>query len=294
MTPRFAAYIAPAQPRAQIWRTAAGLVVTAAVYLVLIGLGFAIHTVLFGAAQTRGLLSAMSVSSTPATLLLVLITFLPMIIGLAVACRWLHKRRLGSLIGPGPRALRDFSRAIVVFGVIYGVGLTLYLIFGSSQRNLPIGIWLSLLPLTALALLIQTGAEELLFRGYLQQQLAARSARPLIWAVLPSILFGLLHFDPARLGETAPYAVIGATVFGLMAADLTARSGSLGAAWGAHFANNFFAVALLSVDGTLTGLALRVTDYRVDDLTPGPWLAATDLLPMVLAWWVLRRWIVTA
>ena len=293
MTPRFAAYIAPAQPRAQIWRTVVGLFVTAVVYLALIAAGFAIHTVLFGPSQTRDLLASMAVSSTPRTLLLVLATFLPMIIGLALACRWLHKRRLGSLIGSGPRALRDFSRAVAVFGLIYGVGLVLYLLFGASERNLPLGIWLTLLPLTALGLLLQTGAAELLFRGYLQQQLAARFARPLIWAVLPSVLFGLLHFDPARLGETAPYAVVGATVFGLMAADLTARSGSLGAAWGAHFANNFFAVALLSVDGTLTGLALRVTDYSIDELTPSPWLAATDLLPMLLAWWLLRRWVVT-
>ena len=166
MTPRFAAYIAPAQPRAQIWRTVVGLFVTAVVYLALIAAGFAIHTVLFGPSQTRDLLASMAVSSTPRTLLLVLATFLPMIIGLALACRWLHKRRLGSLIGPGPRALRDFSRAVAVFGLIYGVGLALYLLFGASERNLPVGIWLTLLPLTALGLLIQPGAEELLFRGY--------------------------------------------------------------------------------------------------------------------------------
>lgn len=292
MTPRFQAYIAPARPRAELWRTVLGLALALVVYLALLALGFAIYGLWRGVDSVETLLAGMAVSSTPSTLLAVLATFLPIILGLAIVCRWLHRRRLGSLIGKGPRALRDFARAVAVFGMVYGVFLGLYLAFGTSQPNLPLGLWLSLLPLTALALVIQTGAEELVFRGYLQQQLAARLRHPIAWALLPSLLFGALHFDPARMGETAPYAVAAATVFGLMAADLTARSGSLGAAWGAHFANNFFAVALLSVDGTLTGLALRVTDYSIDEISPTPSLAATDLFPMALSWWLLRRWLI--
>ncbi len=50
------------------------------------------------------------------------------------------------------------------------------------------------------ACLIQTGAEELVFRGYLQQQLAARFASPLIWMVLPALIFGAVHYDPATAG----------------------------------------------------------------------------------------------
>jgi DNA-directed RNA polymerase subunit RPC12/RpoP len=45
--------------------------------------------------------------------------------------------------------------------------------------------------------LIQTGAEEVLFRGYLQQQLAARFASPIAWMVLPSAIFALPAL-PAR------------------------------------------------------------------------------------------------
>ena len=59
------------------------------------------------------------------------------------------------------------------------------------------GLWLSFLPLAMAGILLQTGAEELLFRGYLQQQFAARfkSAGP--WLILPSVLFGLAHYDPS-------------------------------------------------------------------------------------------------
>jgi uncharacterized protein len=46
-----------------------------------------------------------------------------------------------------------------------------------------------------------------------------------------------------------------AATFGLIAADLTARTGSIGAAWGFHFANNTMAITILATDGTITGLS---------------------------------------
>ena len=39
-------------------------------------------------------------------------------------------------------------------------------------------------------------AEEALFRGYLLQQLAVRNPSPLIWMVLPALVFAALHIDP--------------------------------------------------------------------------------------------------
>jgi hypothetical protein len=64
-------------------------------------------------------------------------------------------------------------------------------------------LWASFLPLALVGVLVQTGAEEVLFRGYLQQQLAARFASPLAWMVLPSVIFALLHYQPELMGENA-------------------------------------------------------------------------------------------
>ena len=47
-------------------------------------------------------------------------------------------------------------------------------------------------------------------------------------------------------------------VFGLIAGDVTARSGGIGIAVGLHFANNAFALCLFGVDGYLSGLSLFV------------------------------------
>jgi hypothetical protein len=57
----------------------------------------------------------------------------------------------------------------------------------------------------------------------------------------------------------APFA------FGLIAADLTEKTGSLGAAIGLHFINNFFGLLIISIPGTITGLALWVTPFGLED-----------------------------
>lgn len=65
---------------------------------------------------------------------------------------------------------------------------------------------------------------------------------------------------------------------GIFAADLTARTGNLGAAIGLHFTNNFFALCVLSLDGALSGVSLFVTPFQageVDALRP---LLLTDLV----------------
>ena len=53
--------------------------------------------------------------------------------------------------------------------------------------------WLLALGPVATVIFLQASSEELVFRGYLPQQLAARFGNPAVWGFLPSILFGALH-----------------------------------------------------------------------------------------------------
>jgi membrane protease YdiL (CAAX protease family) len=115
--------------------------------------------------------------------------------------------------------------------------------------------------------LIQTGAEEVLFRGYLQQQLAARFSSPMIWMVLPSALFAALHYQPEVMGDNT-WLMMGAVfVFALLAADLTAVTGTIGAAWAMHFVNNALAILVMATDGPLSGLALYIAP--ISPASPG-------------------------
>ncbi len=127
-----------------------------------------------------------------------------------------------------------------------------------------------------------------MFRGYLQQQLAARFRSPLAWMLVPSILFGALHYSPEAYGDNAWIIVAWSVMFGLLAADLTARTGNLGAAIGFHFANNFSAILLVGLAGQMDGLALWTL---AADPTDGA--AMLPLLIIDAAWlwvsWLLAR-----
>lgn len=230
-----------------------------------------------------------AMADTPLGTLLLLVSFLGMGLGVALAARWLHRREVGTLFGPRVRVLRDFVTAFAVVFVLMLLSLALWSLANDAVPNLAPGTWAVLLPLTLLGLLIQTGAEEAVFRGYLQQQLAARFRSPLAWALVPSLLFGIVHFNP-ELPPAGTWTIIGAAaVFGLAAADLTARTGSIGAAWGFHFANNLMAVAILSTDGTINGLSLFRTPYSVEESLTFDALILLDLGFLVLAWWLVRR-----
>ena len=76
---------------------------------------------------------------------------------------------------------------------------------------------------------------------------------------------------------------------GLFAADLTAKTGSIGAAWGIHFANNFNGIALIATDGTITGLALYLTPYSAADPDLLGWSVVPSFLLLAASWYLTRR-----
>ncbi len=136
--------------------------------------------------------------------------------------------------------------------------------------------------------LVQTLAEELIFRGYLLQQLRARFRSLWVCAVLPSALFGLLHFSPATWGVNAYMYVLNTTVVGVILCLVTLRTGNLGAAAGLHFGNNMIAF-ILGVRGELDGLTLFGLEVAPDSgyMTWSFTVVTALSLALFLAWW---RW----
>ncbi len=211
--------------------------------------------------------------------------------GAYFAARIWHRRDARSLFGPGARTLRHFAVTLVVSSGVLGLlaALPPYPLEGEIERNLQFGPWLRWLPWALLALLVQTGAEELFFRGYLQSQIAARVRHPVFWLVLPSLAFGFAHYVPGLPGENTWIYVAFATCFGLIAADLTARTGSIGAAWGFHFANNSMGVLFVASSGSLSGVSLWINTAGLDMpilFSPGLILELAILLGI---WLLVRR-----
>jgi hypothetical protein len=88
-----------------------------------------------------------------------------------------------------------------------------------------------------------------LFWGYLQQQCAALSDRPWVWMGLPSLLFGAAHYLNGFGPADGVLCALQATLLGLACADLTARTGNIGAAIGLHLSNNLFAFLIVGEKG---------------------------------------------
>jgi membrane protease YdiL (CAAX protease family) len=288
MSPAFAAYVAPARARAELWRTALGFGLIVAVYFATLS---AVGAAIWGLGRL-GLLAEggpgrVALGSDPAAMLLLLYSFLGGWLAVWLVVRRLHRRGLASVIGPPRRVLADFLLGVAALvGIGGGLGLLALPWLPPLQPATPPGLWLALLPLALPAVLVQTGAEELVFRGYLQQQLAARFAAPAVWRLGPSLLFGLAHAAPGEPAAVA-WLVVGATaLFGLIAADLTARSGSLGLAWGLHFANNLLALLVVAAMAGLDGLALlRLPEASAELLVA---LVLFDMALLVAVWATCR------
>lgn len=282
------ALAAPALPRNEIWRTILGLISITALFMGLFAAAIVVANMIFGQDATASRLqSAFTIGFSTLDTMLVLYSFVLLALATALVVILLHRRSPLGMIGPLAPALNDFWRALRVLPLIYILMLIFLPLETQIFPNLSTRQWIALLPLSLLALLIQTGTEELIFRGYLQQQLAARFRHPLIWIGLPAILFGLVHYDPQSNGGNAWLVVIWATLFGLCAADLTARTGNLGAAVALHFANNFIAILIVSLAGPLSGLALYTVPY--DGAAPQlRSMFVVDIGYMLVSWLAIR------
>ncbi|WP_055083803.1 CPBP family intramembrane glutamic endopeptidase [Jannaschia donghaensis] len=287
-THQFDRFVAPARGKPQLWRGALGVALIALGYVAGFGLVIAALVVALGQDEATAYLATFETGGTPTLVVMFLAMFAVPLLAVIAAAKWLHQRSGRSLFGP--HVLRDFVIACVIAALIYGIlGLALPVPF-VPVPNVPPSLFLSFLPVALVAIAIQTGAEELAFRGYLQQQLAARFRTPLVWMLVPSVAFGLLHVDPSA-GWGQAWTALPPTLFGLIAADLTRITGSIGMAWGLHFLNNCSAILLISLKGNLSGLALYTTPFGAESLSLGDPLIWQEMLITVIVWVCLRLWL---
>lgn len=285
----FAAMVAHAQARPELWRLGAGLALSAALYAAFVSSLMAVVWLSSGPKGLHDTLEGMTGGGGPAQTALLLFSFLGMALATWGAARALHGRSLRSLIGADlRRAGRDFLRCFLGYGALALVAALPFMLVMDVVPNLAPRTWLLWLGPALALLFLQVGAEELLFRGWLQSQLAARFTRPALWLGLPAIVFGLAHYAPAQSGPNAWAVVAAVTLFGLIAGDLTARSGSIGAATGFHLANNTLAILVLSTQGSIDGLSLWRTGFAADDPSLAP-LMLIDAAVLVAGWALCRR-----
>ncbi len=267
----------------------AGIAVTVVLFLILSVIYSLALPVLFGAEVWARIAPGVERATTPAGVLVNLFIFALLIAALAISLWRVHRRSLPSVIGPVAPALWQFRRALVALVMLYTVIIVVPLPENMDLApNLALSTWIRFLPLALLALFLQVLAEEVVFRGYLQSQLAARFASPIVWLALPSIVFGMLHFDPASHGATSWLVAGWATVFALAAGDLTARFGTLAPAVALHLVNNVSAILVAAPQGRFDGLALYAYPFSLKESEAVLALMPLDFLILLCSWLAIR------
>lgn len=283
----FEAYVEPARLYPELWRLILGVGVIVLIYAGVFSMMLVGAYPALGPMNYFGWITGLTQPAEPDQTLFLLASFTGLGLGVLIATPALHYRTPGSLFGPARDTLRGFVMALIALLPVYAILFGLGWVLSPPETNLALRDWLRLLPAALALLLIQTGSEELLFRGYLQQQLAARFAWRAVWMGGPALFFAALHYNPMA-GANAWFIVIGVLAFALAAADLTERSGSLGMAMGWHFINNCSSLLIVSVKGTITGLALYVTPFDLTDTTMVPFSLGLDILLILVIWRLLR------
>ena len=200
---------------------------------------------------------------SPLGVLLTLGSFLAVWPALWLGLPLVHKRKANTLFGPdGKMKWRHFrlgmSVSLLVGAVAWGP-----LVYNHADEILifpNLRSWAILAAIGLPMIFVQCVAEELMFRGYMLQQFAARSMSVLGWSVIPSILFGLAHPSDAGLFSMSWYHF----VFGLVMAAVTSRTANLGAAAGIHFGNNLINLLLIAPSQMVSGLALFAIPSQID------------------------------
>ncbi len=290
ITLAFEQFIAPARRYPAIWRILLGILTGLIVYIVLALLLVLAGNAVLGLSSPLLIFETISVPDSPAKMAILMLTFVGMWAGAWVAALW-HWRGLRSLIGPIGAVKKSWFKAVAIAGVgLVTGGLIVSLLMPTELLQVQVlSVWALNLVWAVPLLFIQTAGEELIFRGYLQQQLAARFRHSIVWMILPSILFGLAHYN-AELDQSTALLIVCATgLFGLVAADITRVTGNLGAAMGFHFVNNFLALMLIGIDDSLSGLALYHTDFSMKDTEIVQPLLIADMVIICAVWYVLRR-----
>jgi len=290
MNQNFEAYIAPARNEKRWWKVLLTLVVWFAVYL--------LGSFAMGELAQRNLdIPGFRLGSftTPIGMMVLLMTFVIWILAFWGALRLFHKRGLGTVIGgPKSKLLRNFG---ITFAICASLMVFLNWVAPSSDEineNITSSRWWSLLPFALILMFIQVSAEEILFRGYIQQQLAVWFKSRWVFLVLPSVLFGVAHFFNTELGLQAQLTVVGFTaLLGLFMADLTYRTGNLGAAIAVHFVNNFSSLLWVSYQKEMSGLA-RYYSPEFEGNPEGLVLAGTGMMAVMsvvfIIYFIIMEW----
>ena len=220
----------------------------------------------------------------------VLISFLPLLIATLLAYRIFLKKNLKSLFTSHDKY--SYKRTWIGFASLALISsafgsIDLILNWDSYTFSFKASAFLPYLLIAFTLLPIQTTAEELFFRGWIQRWLDNGKKKQWSISILSGAIFSLPHLaNPEVAGKELFFPIISYGATGFMLAWVTYRDKSLELAIGAHFANNLLAALLVSSqDSALPSVSL----FSVPEVAWGP-AALFSVIMVPIFIWLTNRW----
>ncbi|WP_417268998.1 CPBP family intramembrane glutamic endopeptidase [Celeribacter sp.] len=281
-----------AQKRPEFWRIfviiAMGLIVglfaTPLFFLTLGAADPALHAISVDA------FGAPRVGVTPGGLFVVLAGFAILIVATVILAERLTARSLRDITGPSALMRGDFWLTLKWMSGLLVVMLILPWDGDPEQirAQYAFGQWLFWVPFALVGLMVQVLAEELFFRGYLQTQITGATKSYAFGLLGSAVLFGVGHVSPVAEGVAGYFPVLWAICFGVIAGDLTARSGTIGPAVALHLVNNFAAMMFAPHEDVFSGFGMWVSSADLEDLYSDPMIILYEFGFLIVTWLAAR------
>ena len=220
----------------------------------------------------------------------ILISFLPLFIATLLAYRIFLKKNIKSLFTS--RDAYSYKRTWIGFASLALISsafgsFDLILNWDSYTFSFKASAFLPYLLIAFTLLPIQTTAEELFFRGWIQRWLDNGKKKQWSISILSGAIFSLPHLaNPEVAGKELFFPIISYGATGFMLAWVTYRDKSLELAIGAHFANNLLAALLVSSqDSALPSVSL----LSVQEVAWGP-AALVSVIMVPIFIWLTNKW----
>lgn len=226
-----------------------------------------------------------------------LVNMLPFVIGffsLLFCSRFLFHRPLRTFLTARPRF--DFKRFFFSFGLWSALMLaSFFLTFIDSNHQL---VWnfqsekfFYLLLIAVVFVPVQTGFEEIFFRGFLLQLFGKMTQKGIYLVLITGTLFGLLHLMNPEIEKLGLFAAIYYVVSGLFTTLIAILDDGIELSWGFHLANNLFGIIIVTNEWQ----ALQTDALFMDVSPPAPgwemYVTMFLLYPlMILVFCLVYQW----
>ncbi|WP_343631842.1 CPBP family intramembrane glutamic endopeptidase [Fluviicola sp.] len=208
--------------------------------------------------------------------------------------RLIFKRSFRTFLTARPRF--DFTRFFFAFGLWSTLMMVSFFMTFIDYNHLihwnfqPENFFY-LLILALVLVPVQTGFEEILFRGFLLQFFGKITQKGIYLILINGVLFGALHLMNPEIDKLGAFAVGYYMMSGIFTSFIAIMDDGLELSWGFHLANNLFGIIIVTNNWQVIQTDALFMDVSEPVLGWDMYVTMFLFYPlMILVFWLVYRW----